>query len=275
MMRTLSVLAMSDLHGFLPSFSTDSADAALTAALRPEIESYDVAVIAGDVVPASSTFHVTTKDGLLKQVRWMHEQFIPWLSTIPAKHLVITWGNHDWFADQRGGSLVPLDWFPDHCHVLVNEGVTLDGVHFYGIPQTPRFYNWAFNEDDDSLNLGRRWADVDAQTDILVTHGPPYQVCDAVWQNRVRRQVGSRTQREWLLGLQHHPSDAELESPRPSLVICGHVHASGGTTGMCGNARVYNVAVINEQYTPVRPPTKLMWTIDNERSGMVRGGSRH
>lgn len=247
-MRTLSVLAMSDLHGYLPSFATGANDAALTAALRKEFRRHDVAIIAGDVVPATSTFHVTAKDGLLKQVRWIHDTFIPWLYTIPARHIVMTWGNHDWFADQRGGSLVHPEWYPDHCHVLVNDGVTLNGVHYYGVPQTPRFFDWAFNEEDTREELGRRWEAVDAHTDILVTHGPPHGTVDRVGS----RRCGSTTQFQWLWR-----NDG---TPRPRAVFCGHIHASGGTSVEQNGIVVYNVALINEQYRPVRDPVSVELT---------------
>ena len=225
----MKLLLMADLHGTLPVVTTEA----------------DVAVIAGDVIPATSTYS-STKDGLLRQVQWIHERFIPWLQTLPVTSVVITWGNHDWFADQKDGSLVPELWWPENVHVLVNKAVTLDGVKFYGVPQQPRFYDWAFNEDDTPEGLGQRWQQVPDDTDVLVTHGPPFGCVDWVGS----RRCGSKTMATWL---------KSGTDNLPTLVVCGHIHAAGGNTRKCGETVVMNVALADEQYRQVRQPVVADW----------------
>lgn len=227
------LLGMADLHGHLLQLPRDVTG--------------DVAVIAGDIVPASMTFHAGTSDGILAQVAWIHDQFIPWLGTLPVSQVVLTWGNHDWCADQKGGSLIPDVWWPDNVHVLDNTAVTLDGITFYGVPQTPRFFDWAFNEDDTPESLGKRWDAVPVGTDVLVSHGPPRGSCDYVG-GRSGRRVGSLTQERWLKG----------EAPnRPQVIVCGHIHSGGGVVSHCGSTVVYGCSVVNEAYHPVRYATRI------------------
>ncbi len=225
----MKLLAMSDLHGMFPHIPPG-----LTA---------DVAVVAGDVVPATPEYHPSGPDRLrklVKQATWLTTTFIPWVAALPVDHVVVTWGNHDWVGEFLGGPFGESVQWPSHVHLLVNRGVTLDGVSFWGIPQTPRFFNWAYNEDDTPEALGRRWLEVPEGTDVLVTHGPPKGASDTT--NRMR--MGSRTQRDWL------KSDAKNV---PRIVVCGHIHEASGMTDSCGRAIVHNVAICNPAYYPRNP----------------------
>lgn len=224
----MKLLCMSDLHGrLLPSKFIDTPA--------------DIAVIAGDITPALHSYHGATAEGRDNQARWIVDTFIPWLETLPVRHIVLTWGNHDHVGEHP--HLLPRTVWPDHVHVLVNQSVTLDGLSFYGVPQTPRFLNWAFNEDDTEAALGRFWKQVPVGTDVLVSHGPPCGVCDTIQHGEP--PLGSRTQLHWL------QSEA---LNRPRVVICGHIHGSGGRDGTCYTTQIYNVAVLNENYQLVRPP---------------------
>jgi len=222
------LLAISDLHGILPEITQHG----------------DVLVIAGDIVPATRYYH----GNMPAQAAWIKDTFVPWLRTVPVSHIVMTWGNHDWVADQSVPLLDDSIW-PDNVHVLVNRGVTIDGVHFYGVPQTPRFYDWAFNEDDTDNALGKRWAAVDEGTGVLVSHGPPRGACDWLINRTHGERAGSNTQEAWL------KSDA---INHPKIVICGHLHAAGGSTSHCGDSVVYNVAIADDGYRQVRGVKEIL-----------------
>lgn len=230
------ILAMSDLHGHCLDVS--------------QMLHADVAVIAGDITPATQKYHGTHASGRYQQSQWILHTFIPWLDTVPVRQVVMTWGNHDHIGEYP--DLLPASVWPSHMHMLVNQRVTIDGVSFYGVPQTPRFRDWAFNEDDLPADHGRRWAQVPMGTDVLVSHGPPRGVCDTVAPPRrgvFSAGFGSRTQAEWL----------RSDTPnRPRMVICGHIHGSGGRSGSCGETLVYNVAVVNEEYALAHPPRVLV-----------------
>lgn len=224
---TTRLLAFSDLHGHLCDVAT------LPAA--------DIAVITGDITPATHDYYGGTASGRYKQSDWMLHTCMPWLETLPVHHVVLTWGNHDHVGEYP--DLLPAMVWPERLHMLVNRSVTIDGVSFHGVPQTPRFHDWAFNDDDTEDALGRRWAQIPDGTDVLLSHGPPYGVCDTIRPGAAA--LGSRTQTTWL------QSEA---SNRPRVLICGHIHGSGGTAGRVGRTDVYNVALVNEQYRVVRSP---------------------
>lgn len=227
----MHILAMSDLHGHLPKIHT--------------LPSADVAVIAGDITPALTSYYGGNPAGRYNQLRWILDTFIPWVNTLPVSQVVLTWGNHDHIGEHP--DLLTEAMWPEQVHVLVNRSVTLDGVSFHGVPQTPRFHDWAFNEDDTDDALGRCWAQVPEGTDVLVSHGPPRGACDTI--RRGEYGLGSRTQSNWLHGSAPN---------RPRIVVCGHIHGSGGKTGGCGSTKVYNVAVVNEAYQMIREPRMIV-----------------
>lgn len=226
-MKTL--LAFSDIHGSL----FDPTD----------LPTADIAVIAGDITPADRKHYGRTSTGLNNQADWMRQSFLPWVTRLPVSHVLFTWGNHD----HIGAYPTLLPAWPSHIHCLSNEGMTVDGITFYAVPETPRFNNWAFNDDDTDAGLGQRWARVPSGTDVLISHGPPFGVCDTSEPDTPG--FGSRTLSAWL------QSDADN---RPRVIICGHIHGSGGQTGMCGDTQVYNVSVLDEAYERIREPRRLV-----------------
>lgn len=220
---------MSDLHGHLPP-----------------VKPCDVVVIAGDVMHPQHSFSQNSPASLTNQARWVHTNFYPWLKKLSANHVVFTPGNHDWLwmypelVDEIGGK-------PENYHCLIDEGVELDGVKFWGTPWQPTFFNWAFNLSEDELT--EKWGLVPDDTDVLVTHGPPYGVCDKVGTIR----VGSTSQLAWL----------QKRLPEELIVVCGHIHIGRGYGEVYNKddgrvaARVYNVALVDEQCNLRHEPVEV------------------
>lgn len=109
--------------------------------------------------------------------------------------------------------------------VLHGEGLSLDGLPFYGIgggiPVTP-FGPWSydFTEEDAEDLLA------DCPTDgILVSHSPPANVVD---RDSRGRHLGSRAIRE------------AIEEKTPLLTVCGHIHGSWGEQEALGPTTVIN-----------------------------------
>lgn len=109
--------------------------------------------------------------------------------------------------------------------VLHGDGVTVGGVRFFGIgggiPVTP-FGAWSydFTEEEAEQMLTKCEG-----CDVLVSHSPPFGVVDVSSRGR---HLGSRA----LL--------AAVERLRPELVVCGHIHESGGKWGVVGETAVVN-----------------------------------
>jgi Icc-related predicted phosphoesterase len=125
----------------------------------------DLLVIAGDL----------TKLGLKNEV----VDFNDWLGLIKDKYrnIVLIAGNHD-FSFQKNTK-------DNSRHLITNaiyledSSVDIDGYKIYGSPVTPYFGGWAFNVERGN-DIKKYWDKIPKDTDILITHGPPYGVLDKV-----------------------------------------------------------------------------------------------
>ncbi|KAH9947182.1 Metallo-dependent phosphatase-like protein [Amylocystis lapponica] len=81
----------------------------------------------------------------------------------------------------------------------------------YGSPWSPWFHNWAFNYErgEEAKNLVAAFP----KSDILVTHGPPFEILD---MTVTREHVGCEELR------------ARLSCLRPRLHVFGHIHEDHG-----------------------------------------------
>src|SRR5437879_6118763 len=143
----LTVVCVSDTHGRHD---------------RLELPPGDVLVHAGDL----------TYDGTLDEVRELND----WLSRLNRtyRHKVVIAGNHDFCFQEQARRARPL---LTHATYLEDEAVTIDGVTFYGSPWQPWFCDWAFNLPRGP-ELAAVWAKIPADTDVLITHGPPQGILD-------------------------------------------------------------------------------------------------
>jgi uncharacterized protein len=129
------------------------------------------------------------------------------------------------------GNNESLDELQDACHdwpsahVLHGTGVTLDNVHFYGIgggvPVTP-FGSWSF---DFTEQQAAQLLVNCPQGCVLVSHSPPKGVLD---RSSTGRNLGSTAVEE------------SIRQKRPVLVVCGHIHESGGQIASLGPTSVVN-----------------------------------
>lgn len=91
--------------------------------------------------------------------------FLNWFCDLPYRHKIFICGNHDdcLFGANIGG----LD---ENVHYLCNSGVTIGGIKFYGVPM--------FMEDCITKRQIQNYADIPDNTDVLITHCPPYDILD-------------------------------------------------------------------------------------------------
>lgn len=106
------------------------------------------------------------------------ESFLKWYHDIPVKHKIFILGNHE------KGVEYDIEWIRDQIAVKFNtitflhhEHVTIEGIKIFGSPYTPYFHGWAFNVQRDDLKY--YWDEIESDTDVIVTHGPPLGVGDA------------------------------------------------------------------------------------------------
>lgn len=142
-------------------------------------------------------------------------------------------GNHDTLAytDRkviREHILVSPKW-------LVDEEVYVHGLRIYGSPWTPNpgCSWWAYPLENDN-----KWDEIPEGLDILVTHGPPYDILDS--HPITLAKFGSI------------PLNSRLQSMKqpPKYHVFGHCHAWGGLTREKYGIKFINAAICNEGYKP-------------------------
>ncbi len=99
-------------------------------------------------------------------------RFFDWYANLDIATKVFVPGNHSTAIAQ--GKVTPVD-YPD-VHFLLHESITLSGLRLFGSPYTPVFHDWAYMQKRSRMD--QAWQKVPADTDILITHGPPKGVLD-------------------------------------------------------------------------------------------------
>jgi Icc-related predicted phosphoesterase len=144
--------------------------------------------------------------------------FLEWFIGLPHRHKVFVAGNHDDYLYDAN-----IDGLPDSCHYLCHSGVEIEGIHFYGIPM--------FVQDDLSGEYDKMIQSVPHDTDVLITHQPPYGILD-------------------LSGGIHYGSKellAVVSAVNPRYHLFGHIHAAAGLQEL-GGTTFANAALVDERY---------------------------
>lgn len=105
-------------------------------------------------------------------------RFLEWFQDQDYSHLILIPGNHDWAFEKD--SVFMADECKRRGITLLNDsGVTIEGIKIWGSPVQPWFYDWAFNRHRGA-EIKKHWDLIPSDTEILVTHGPPHMILDAV-----------------------------------------------------------------------------------------------
>jgi len=169
-----------------------------------------------------------------------------WLRKQPHKHKVFVAGNHDWmFQRNRTMALQLLNngIIGDgngKISYLEDSGVTIEGLHIYGSPWQPTFFDWAFNLDRGAA-IKHKWNLIPEGLDVLITHGPPLGIHDQSFPHLGSEHLGC----EDLM--------AAVERAKPKMHVFGHIHGGYGKT-QYENTLFINAAICNESYKPVNAP---------------------
>lgn len=188
---------------------------------------------------------------------WQFREFLKWFGDQPHKHKILIAGNHDrCLISDMDLCHEELKKYPEITY-LEDTGIEIEGVKFWGSPWTPKFLNWFFMVQRGE-QARKKWDKIPEDTDVLITHGPPYGILDAV--NPHPDNPGFNAGCEELLS-------AVYMRIRPMLHIFGHIHGSYGKVwlpptrdpdgGMHDGIMFVNAATCNEAYEPVNPPMVL------------------
>jgi 3',5'-cyclic AMP phosphodiesterase CpdA len=184
-------------------------------------------------------------------------EFLDWFRSIKGydKKIFIA-GNHDRILENDPTwSLVTIKDYTNLIY-LQDEGYSIydidndSSVKLYGSPWQPEFFNWAFNLPRNGEVMKAKWDDIPDDTDILITHGPPFGYLDIPGGQDVR--VGCEM-------LRHR-----VDEIKPKIHVFGHIHGSSGYY-YNGHTHFINASVLDERYNYTNLPVNVEWdSITNE-----------
>jgi len=167
------------------------------------------------------------------------ESFNRWIAKFPHKYKIVIAGNHDWLFMRNGKRA--RSFLPD-CIYLENEEVTIEGIKFYGSPYTPVFFNWAFMLPGKELE--KEWAKIPNDTDVLITHGPPFGRLD---MNLEGQHCGCERLLNRILDI------------KPKVHIFGHIHEAYGIVANDYTTFI-NASICTRSYAPSQKP--IVWDLN-------------
>lgn len=179
-----------------------------------------------------------TVRGIVEEI----EHFNYWFSSLPHKHKIFVAGNHDWLFErenQRARKIL------DPSIIYLQDSATeIDGLKIYGSPWQPRFYDWAFNLNRGA-EMAEKWKLIPNDIDILITHGPPNGILDAVPRAFGIDHAGCEELRKRV--------EEIVQFGRLKLHVFGHIHCGYGVREELG-VKFVNASICDESYRPTNLP---------------------
>lgn len=169
----------------------------------------------GDIIIHSGDISMT---GKVEEVM----DFIDWFGKLDYKYKIFIAGNHDYCLDGKNSNIIQ-DFLPKNCFYLDKSGITIENIKFWGIPD--------FLSDDLGGNLPNIMKLIPNNTDVLITHHPPYKILD----NANNIDYGCNDLLNAVLNI------------CPKYHLFGHIHNSYGIKEK--NRIVFvNASLVNEEY---------------------------
>lgn len=208
---------IADLHGYLP-----------------KLQGGDLLIVAGDLTANDSMYG--------------YDRFIQWLWKQIYKKKIFIAGNHD---NRLEEFLRTGDPFADETvEFLFDSGTVYQDFKIWGSPWTSQFeginpHCCAYTGKTDK-DIAEKWDLIPKDTDILITHGPPFTIRDLTTRGE---QVGSPSL------MAHH-----ISRLRPKLWVFGHIHEGYGQDGPYdwAGTKYVNASHVTERYQPLNPPIRII-----------------
>ncbi len=136
--------------------------------------------------------------------------FLEWFSQLPHKHKILIAGNHDFYLEKNSDHIDAI--IPNEINYLMDSGISIENVNFWGSPFTPGDGHWAFNKSRGN-QISQHWNIIPPNTDFLITHGPPFGILDELGN---KQHIGCEKLAKRILNL------------KLSYHVFGHVHNNYG-----------------------------------------------
>lgn len=202
---------ISDLHGYFP-----------------KLEGGDLLIVAGDFCSDSYASHQL--------------EFLSWIQNQNYKKKVFVAGNHDTWLEG-----VKHDFSNLRLCYLSDSGTEFEGLKIWGSPWTKSFEGMnpnckAFTLETEK-ELEEKWELIPDDTDILITHSPPFGCFDVT---NTGESVGSLSL--WMTEV----------IIRPKLHVFGHIHEAYGNEKHHNGIYLINASYVNRYYKPGNPPIRVV-----------------
>jgi Icc-related predicted phosphoesterase len=153
--------------------------------------------------------------------------FINWFSGLDYEYKIFIAGNHDRCLEGKSQKTIQR-FLPDRCYYLCHSGVEIKGFKFWGVP--------LFVDDDVFGRLPTMMGKIPDDTDILISHSPPYGILSTTNSN-------------------YGCPDLLLSVMRiaPRYHLFGHTHGAYGIEKLQATTFV-NASLVNEKFKLVNKP---------------------
>jgi Icc-related predicted phosphoesterase len=169
------------------------------------------------------------------------DNFINWFAVLPHKYKIFIAGNHDFFFEKASAEVIQRK-IPQNIIYLNDSGCTIEGLKIWGSPIQPAFLNWAFNRERGE-EIKKHWDLIPNNTDILITHGPPFEILD-------------KTVRGDYTGCKE--LSKKVFEIKPKLHVFGHIHEAYGILEQ-DDITFINASLLNEKYYYTNDPIVIDW----------------
>jgi Icc-related predicted phosphoesterase len=210
----------------------------------PELLGGDLLIIAGDL---------TGRDEYIQ-----YTDFFEWLIDQEYRCKIVIAGNHD-NKIQQG---LDLNFKDENIHYLEDSGMQFEGLKIWGAPWSLWFQGInphckAFTGSE--ADLKKKYDLIPDDIDILITHGPPYGIHDAI----NKRRFSGKSQEIEYVGSKSLLDT--LDRVKAKLLVYGHIHEHGGKQlilkkpgfGDENNILCINGSIMNEDYDLVNKAIRV------------------
>lgn len=181
----------------------------------------------------------------------MHE-FLTWFKNQPHKYKVLIPGNHELSLDslnKHNAMALVQNYLGKNFHFLISDLIEIEGLKIYGTPFSPIWnHPWAFQRQRGK-DIAMEWAKIPDETNILITHGPPYGILDSIEMDLFNRQQ-NRDQHQGCVDLTNRVGELE----QLKLHVFGHLHHDGGKSTQIAGVTFANAAICDDRYDAVNKP---------------------
>lgn len=214
----MKICPISDLHGILPN----------------NIQSCDVVVIAGDIVP------LNIQRMALESSRWFIDVFIPWALNLPCDKVIFVAGNHDFWLNRWHWKEIQPE--SEKLIYLEDDAYVYNGLTFYGTPWITGLPGWAFYTENEE----KYFDNIPENVDVLITHAPCFgNKTGEVLQKKVFNtgsDYGSKVLAEYVTNKRN-----------VRYMFSGHIHSGEHQMKLWNNTYVKCCSIVDEHYDNVYP----------------------